>query len=305
MLMEINILDNLFELFSSNKRLYWVYILSSILIAYMYLLLNKRDKNIILNKKLWLNKSAILDYKYFIISFFIKTIILLPIIISSKNITITIYEFLLNNFGFISISMFSYIQITILYTISIFIINDFTRYITHRLFHTIPFLWEFHKVHHSAKVLTPLTFYRVHPIENIIFAFRYSVSIGFVTGCFIYMFGSKISIIEIIGCSIFLFIFSIIGSNLRHSHIKISYPKVLEYIFISPFQHQLHHSTKYYNKNFGSYLAIWDTIFNTIKISKNIKISKESIKFGIYKKDFLNIYNILFKPFFKIKRKLI
>jgi hypothetical protein len=30
----------------------------------------------------------------------------------------------------------------------------------------VPFLWEFHKVHHSATVLTPVTSIRVHPVYN-------------------------------------------------------------------------------------------------------------------------------------------
>ena len=35
-------------------------------------------------------------------------------------------------------------------------------------FHKIPALWEFHKVHHSAEVMTPLTELRQHPVEIIV-----------------------------------------------------------------------------------------------------------------------------------------
>nr|WP_216092588.1 sterol desaturase family protein [Candidatus Marithrix sp. Canyon 246] len=48
----------------------------------------------------------------------------------------------------------------VLFTLSLFIFSDLTRYLLHRLLHSIPILWEFHKVHHSAKVLNPFTFYR-------------------------------------------------------------------------------------------------------------------------------------------------
>jgi len=34
----------------------------------------------------------------------------------------------------------------------------------------VPFLWEFHKVHHSANVLTPITAFRVHPVDTWLFA---------------------------------------------------------------------------------------------------------------------------------------
>ena len=39
----------------------------------------------------------------------------------------------------------------------------------HYAFHKIPALWEFHKVHHSAEVMTTLTELRQHPVEIIAF----------------------------------------------------------------------------------------------------------------------------------------
>lgn len=301
--MEINLVESFLELFSPNKRIYWIYILSSIFIAFIYLNIYKREQKINFNIKLWLHKSAVLDYKYFIISFFIKTILIVPLVISTKEISLYIYDLLLDNYGFIKITSFSYNQIIILFTLTLFIVSDFTRYWIHRLLHTIPYLWEFHKVHHSAKVLTPITFYRVHPIENILFGFRYALSIGIVTGVFIYLFGAIIGIVEILGVNIFLFLFALAGSNLRHSHIKIRYPNIIEKIIISPFAHQLHHSTKYYNKNFGGYLSIWDNLFGTMQVSKNILDKKEKLQFGIETKDFQNISNLLFMPFIKISKK--
>ena len=34
--------------------------------------------------------------------------------------------------------------------------------------HKIPILWEFHKIHHSATSLNPITQYRLHPLELLI-----------------------------------------------------------------------------------------------------------------------------------------
>ena len=45
---------------------------------------------------------------------------------------------------------------------------DFGLWFGHWLLHKVPVLWEFHKVHHSAEVLTPLTAGRVHPLEDAI-----------------------------------------------------------------------------------------------------------------------------------------
>ena len=303
---DIDLVDSFVGLFSSTKRIYWQYIVAALIIALIYFLSlekkrAKKEMKINLSYKLWLHKSAVLDYKYFIISFFIKTLLIIPFVFSVQEVTIFVYEFLEEYFGYMKVSYFSYSEVVIFFTVSLFIVSDFTRYWLHRFLHTIPFLWEFHKVHHSAKVLTPITFYRVHPVENLLFGFRYALSIGLVTGVFIYLFGAMIGIYEVLGTNIFLYIFSLLGSNLRHSHIKITYPQIVENIFISPFQHQLHHSRKYYNKNFGGYLAIWDKIFGTLQVSKEIFKSDEKIHYGVETAKFDTIFKLLVIPFKKFQ----
>lgn len=299
--MEINLYDQFFALFHSDKRLYWLYIASSMLIALFYLIVHKKQRRINLSKKLWLHPSAILDYKYFIVSFFIKSILIVPFVLGVSEIAIFVYEYLLESYGFIKVKSFSYTQIMVLYTVSLFIISDFSRYWLHRWLHTIPFLWEFHKVHHSPKVLNPLSFYRVHPVENILFALRYALSIGGVTGIFLYFFGAYISIMEILGTNIFLVIFSLAGSNLRHSHIKLQYPQSLERFFISPYQHQIHHSKKHTHKNFGGYLALWDYLFGSIEYSSKVK----TLKFGLANKEFDSLSKLLFQPFINIGKRYV
>ncbi len=289
-------------LINPDKRTYWIYILTSVGIGLIYLFFNKKALKVNLSSKLWLHPSAKLDYYYFILSYFIKVIMIFPIVISAKTVAFNINKYLYLVYGFNQIENISYETIVVLYTITLFILSDFTRYWLHRLLHTIPFLWDFHKVHHSAKVLNPLSFYRVHPIENILFGFRYSLSVGFVTGIFIYFFGSKIGIIEVLGANIFVFVFSSLGANLRHSHIPLAYFTFLEKWIISPKQHQIHHSRKHFDKNYGGYLAIWDRVFGTLKLSSEVKV----LKFGIKKeqmKDYDSLIKILIFPFISILRR--
>jgi len=262
---------------SPNQRVYWVYILSSLLIATVYLTFNPKEKKINMSQKLWLHPSATLDYRYFAISFFIKIWLVMPILIGANEVAFWTQALLNDYFGFFVSPRLSYTEIMILFTLSLFVASDFTRYWLHRFMHTIPLLWKFHKVHHSAKVLTPITFYRVHPVENILFGLRFSLTIGIVTGIFIFIFGGLLSIMDVLGVNIIIFIYNITGSNLRHSHIKLKYFKWIEKIFISPVQHQIHHSTKFYNYNFGGTLAIWDLWFGTLKYSSEIK----DMKFGL------------------------
>jgi len=264
-----------FEYFTSpNQRVFWIYILSSLLIATIYLILYPKEKKINMSQKLWLHPSATLDYRFFAISFFIKVWLVMPIIIGANEVAFWTQSLLNDYFGFYLYRGLSHTEVMILFTISLFVVSDFTRYWLHRFMHSIPLLWKFHKVHHSAKVLTPITFYRVHPVENILFGFRFSLSFGVVTGIFIYFFGGLLSLMDVLGVNIIVFVFNIIGSNLRHSHIKLKYFRWLENILISPFQHQIHHSTEFYNYNFGGSLAIWDLWFKTLKYSSEIKHMK-------------------------------
>ncbi|WP_122893351.1 sterol desaturase family protein [Arcobacter peruensis] len=279
-----------------NKRIFWVYIFTAIAISIIYYYYNSRGKRVILSLKLWLHPSAKLDYYYFFISYFIKVFMLIPIVISAKSIAFFVNKQLYLQFEYYENTYFSYEVVILMYTISLFIVSDFSRYWLHRFLHTIPFLWEFHKVHHSAKVLTPITFYRVHPIENLLFGLRYSLSIGLVTGVFVYFFGAMIDIYSVLGVNIIVFVFSILGSNLRHSHVPFSFGQRIEKWFISPKQHQIHHSRNFFNKNYGGTLALWDRVFGTLKLSKEVKV----LKFGLRRNqmnEYKSIFDLVFKPF--------
>lgn len=289
-------------LVNPSKRLFWIYLLSSIFLAIVYFYVTKKNIRLITSSKLWLHPSAKLDYYYFFLSYFINILLLVPFIVSAKTVALFVNKELYFYFDYYDNSFFSYKQIVLMYTISIFVVSDFTRYWLHRFLHTIPFLWEFHKIHHSAKVLTPITFYRVHPVENFLFGLRYSLSVGFVTGVFIYFFGAKVDIYMVFGVNIILFVFSLFGSNLRHSHIPFSYGEFIEKWLLSPKQHQIHHDKKHFNKNFGGYIAIWDRLFGSLTLSKDVKV----LKFGLRReqmKDYLSLKYLIIRPFINLLKR--
>ena len=295
-------MNNIFALeylIDPNKRLFWVYIISSVILGILYFYITKKNTRVILSSKLWLHPSAKLDYYYFFLSYFINVFLLVPFIISAKSIAFSVNKFLYSQFDYFENEFFSYGEIVFLYTIMLFLVSDFTRYWLHRFLHTIPLLWEFHKVHHSAKVLTPITFYRVHPVENFLFGLRYSLSAGFVTGVFVYFFGAMIDIYMVLGVNIFLFLFSIFGANLRHSHIPFSYFSFIEKWFMSPKQHQIHHSKNHFNKNYGGFISIWDRVFGSLRLSNEVSV----MKFGLRKNqmaDYTSLKSLLFRPFINL-----
>ena len=166
-----------------------------------------------------------------------------------------------------------------LFSVAMFVADDFTKYLLHRWMHRWPVLWSIHKVHHSAETMTPITVYRVHPLEGVLYATRSAVAQGPVISVFYYLFGSSVDLYTIIGVNVLVFVFHVSGSNLRHSHIDIRYPKWVEHIFISPAQHQIHHSIaeKHFDRNFGAALACWDWMFGSLHTSEKA----EEVTFGL------------------------
>ena len=166
-------------------------------------------------------------------------------------------------------------------------------------------MWALHKVHHSAEVLTPMTVYRTHPLEGIVFTLRGTFTQGVSISTFIFFFGNNVDLFTVLGANVLLFLFNTAGSNLRHSHIGIRYWKWLEYIFISPAQHQLHHSIafEHHDKNFGAALAIWDWLFGSLHHS----VEFETLHLGIKKNQHdatHNLKNLYLDPIHEIKKHI-
>ncbi|MBC92150.1 MAG: sterol desaturase [Rhodospirillaceae bacterium] len=252
------------------------------------------------SRNILLSLSAKADYQIMLINHGFL-LLAAPFLISKVAFTTYLFFLLHELFpsGSAFLSPLPILIVSILYTIFLFLLDDFSKYFTHSMMHRIPCLWSFHKVHHSAEVLTPITVYRTHPLEAIIFSFRGIFVQATSISLFVYLCGDKIDLISIYGVNIFLFLFNITGANLRHSHVQISYGKILEKLIISPAQHQIHHSinSSHHGRNFGAALAIWDLMFGTLFLSeKNM-----NLVFGLNKKlnpethRLLNIYILPFK----------
>ena len=283
--------------FSATQRVYWLYLLSAFLIAMVYVRFNPKAKKQFSKELLW-HSSARLDYLYFIVVSAIKVALILPFVLSSKDVALRATLFLQESFGFIQVDL-DYALVLVVFSASTFVVNDFTRYWLHRFMHEVEFLWKFHRVHHSAQTLNPLTFYRVHPVENALFGLRYALSVGFVSGVFLYFFGAKVGYVEILGVNATTFLFGLAGSNLRHSHIPLRYG-IFESVVISPYMHQLHHAKKSANKNYGSVLSVWDTLFQTAYRPKKV----QELEFGADVKH-NSVLEALIEPFVSIGKNFI
>lgn len=284
---------------SPDKRIYFLYILSSLVIATLVFYSKRRKYSIFqyfFKKKIWLSQSAFVDYGLLFFNSLIKILFIAPLLIFSLKIAFYTNEFLVNFFNYPSF-YFSKKAMIIIYTFTVFIVVDLFSYLVHLLQHKVAFLWRFHKVHHAATSLNLITQYRIHPVELIINNLKAIVVNGLLIGVFDFLAGGRISVNTFLSVNVLNFLFMLLGANLRHSHVKLSYPKFLENVFISPFQHQIHHSDNktHFDKNLGSKLAIWDLLFGTLIKSKEVN----KINFGIGEKgkDYDTFLKNLISPF--------
>src|SRR6185437_16710883 len=130
---------------------------------------------------------------------------------------------------------------------------EFAYWGAHYAFHRIPALWEFHKVHHSAEVMTTLTEMRQHPVEIIFFMNAISLATGVIFGVMTYAFGPGVRPFTLLNGNIVTMAFLLTYGHLRHTHMWIAFTGVAGRILQSPAHHQLHHSANpiHFDKNLG------------------------------------------------------
>ena len=178
---------------------------------------------------------------------------------------------------------------------------DLALYIGHYLQHKVPVLWEFHKVHHSAEVLTPITAFRVHPVDDLLTLSLTALFTGAVQGVFHVVAGTGIADIQVLGVNVLLFAWYIFGFHLRHSHVWLAYPAWLSHILVSPAQHQIHHSSapRHFDRNMGFIFAFWDAIAGTLYVPK----AKEELSYGLYGEEpdqFASVAALYMRPFLNL-----
>ncbi len=157
---------------------------------------------------------------------------------------------------------------------------EFAYWFAHYLFHKIPALWEFHKVHHSAEVMTTFTELRQHPVEILAFVNLIGLSTGLVFGVMTYVFGPGVRPFTLLNGNILLMLFLITYGHLRHSHMWIAFTGAAGRILQSPAHHQIHHSDnpQHFDRNLGYSLALWDWAFGTLCVPTK---TREPIVFGV------------------------
>lgn len=138
-----------------------------------------------------------------------------------------------------------------------FLLSDFVQWGVHVTLHKVPFLWNFHKVHHSVKEMGFAAHLRYHWFET--FAYKPIVYLLLVL-----IGGFEVSQVFLVHY------FALLIGHLNHSNFEYDLGP-LKYIFNNNKMHIWHHSKKLpknhrFGMNFGISLSIWDYIFKTAYI---------------------------------------
>ncbi len=231
-------------------------------------------------KRIVLSKSSFADVGYFYFNVFVFGIVFGWALLSYDTLSRSIADLLTNTFGEIPAAPLPAFVAKSIITVMLFLAYELGYWLNHYLSHRIPFLWEFHKVHHSATSLTPLTNFRVHPIYMCIFVNILAVSMGFANGVGDYLLGQPASQYGLSETNIILVFFIYVYVHLQHSQLWISFTGWLGRLLMSPAHHQIHHSRNpaHFNKNLGSCLAVWDWMFGTLYIPA---AEREVLEFGV------------------------
>ena len=135
------------------------------------------------------------------------------------------------------------------------IILDGVTYVWHRAYHTVPFMWRMHRVHHSDRDLDVTTSGRFHLTEMALSA------------CF------RLLVIALLGATVagvvmFEIIFGLLN-QLEHANLRIPEPfeTWLRWVIVTPDMHRVHHSQlrEHTNSNYSTIFSWWDRLFGTYR----------------------------------------
>ncbi|MEK6153616.1 sterol desaturase family protein [Flavobacteriaceae bacterium 3-367] len=221
---------------------FWGLILISLLIWGLEIYFPWRKQQSIFRKDFWL------DGFYMFFNFFIFSIVISGF-----------YKVLELGFADLGLSSKSLVMVDMsglplwIQLIVFFVVLDFVQWFTHILLHRYPFLWKFHKIHHSVKEMGFAAHLRYHWMENILYKPLKTLGVMVLGG------------FEPEQAYIVHFLAIAIG-HLNHANIKLSWGP-LKYLINNPVMHLYHHAYELpegkYGVNFGISLSVWDYLFGT------------------------------------------
>jgi sterol desaturase/sphingolipid hydroxylase (fatty acid hydroxylase superfamily) len=153
-----------------------------------------------------------------------------------------------------------------------FLINDFVQWSVHNILHRVPFLWKFHKLHHSVTEMGFAAHLRFHWLETFLYK-------TFVFVVLSYLLNFRLEY------AFLLHAFAILIGHLNHANLGWDYGP-LKYVLNNPKMHIWHHAKKLPKEfpkgmNYGITLSIWDYLFRTAYVpsdGRDIELGFEGVE---------------------------
>jgi len=141
-------------------------------------------------------------------------------------------------------------------TVAAFLMLDLWMYVWHRANHEIPFLWRFHRMHHSDPDMDASTGLRFHTGEIMLSALAQLVVLP-VLGLSVL----QVALYRAVFTPIVLF---------HHSNVSLPerWDRALTWAIVSPAMHRVHHSRLRVetDSNYGSVFPWWDRLLRSFRL---------------------------------------
>lgn len=271
---------------NEKAKIYWLYLFSGLVIAALVYLRLSPDRSLrgfaryLFPKAVYANGSTWADYKLY----FTNSALVLPVfagmgLMIGMAASDAAARALAALFGAGGPGLTIDWTARSVFTVAELLAIDGGLFLAHYLQHRVPLLWEFHKTHHSAETLTPITVFRMHPVDLFLNTVLVVLAAGAVAGAFRYLYAAPVASFAVHGMNIGLFAFYVAGMHLRHSHVWLMYPGWFGRHISSPALHQIHHSMdpRHYDRNMAQIFTFWDRLTGTLYIPDH----EEKIAYGL------------------------
>ena len=233
-----------------NNYFYWLIGLSFLVFLLEVIVPWRKDQKV-------LRRGLLLDLFYILFNFFLFSLIAFNAL---SMVGVELFNDFIGLFGWeniVAIRLDSWPAWTQLLTL--FLVADFVQWNIHRMLHRVPWMWEFHKVHHSVKEMSFAAQFRFHFMETIFYKTIQYIPLA--------MLGFGITEFFVVH------MFTVFVGHLNHANLNWSYGP-LGYVFNNPNMHIWHHAKELpeehpYGMNFGLTLSVWDYLFGTAYVPRN------------------------------------
>lgn len=251
--------------FDTGLNSFYFLILVSLFVWGLEIIWPWRKNQKIIRKDFWLD-SFYMFFNYFFFNLLIYAAL--------SSTTQMLFSDAMSGIGLPKNYMFDFMGTSLewLRIVVFFLLYDLIQWSVHNLLHRVPFLWRFHRVHHSVTEMGFAAHLRYHFMENIVYRL------------FLYTFLSYLLHFQLPNL-FWLYAATTLIGHLNHANLAMPYGP-LKYILNNQRLHIWHHAKALPERhpkgmNFAISLSIWDYLFGTYYMpydGRDIELGFENVE---------------------------